>query len=109
MAALSPADQVRLLIAAPGAGEVFTDDQVTAFLAMEGEVVKLAAARALGVIAVSEALIAKVIKDGDLSTDGAKLSAELRAQAKELRESHATELADSDDGFYFEVVDLLGG
>lgn len=100
---------VRLLIAAPGVDEVFTDAQISAFLRLEGGAVKLAAARALGAIAVNEALVSKVIKDGDLSTDGAKLAAELRAQAKELRDSHASDLADGDDGFYFGVVDLLGG
>lgn len=100
---------VRLLIAAPGVDEVFTDAQITAFLQLEGHAVKLAAARALSVIATNEALVSKVIKDGDLSTDGAKLAAELRAQARELRDSHAADLDDGDDGFYFGVVDLLGG
>lgn len=99
-------NMVRLLIAAPGTDEVFTDAQIDQFLTLEGGRLKLAAARALSVIATNEALVSKVIKDGDLSTDGAKLAAELRAQAKELRDSHAAELADTDDNAYFGITNL---
>lgn len=97
---------VRLLIAAPAANEVFTEAQIDQFLTLEGGVLKLAAARALSVIATNEALVSKVIKDGDLSTDGAKLAAELRAQAKELRDSYAAELADTDDSSYFGIANF---
>lgn len=107
MAELTPSEMVRLLIAAPGAGEVFTNDQITAFLTIEGEHVKLAAARALLVIAANEVLVSKVIKDGDLATDGAKVAAELRALAKELRESYTAD-QDADDDGYVEFVDFAG-
>lgn len=99
---------VRLLIADPN-GEVFNPSQIQQLLDLERGIVKLAAARALGIIATSEALLAKVIKDGDLATDGAKLAAELRAQAKELRDSHAAEGADGtseESTSYFGITNI---
>ncbi|ROO82583.1 hypothetical protein EDD29_0063 [Actinocorallia herbida] len=87
------AGQVRLLI--PDTNETYpllTDEQVDAFLGIEGGTVKRAAAAALESIATNEALVSKVIKSQDLSTDGAKVSAELRARARELRRQ-----ADEDD------------
>ncbi|MFI6296853.1 hypothetical protein ACIBEJ_35050 [Nonomuraea sp. NPDC050790] len=77
--------KVRLLI--PDTDEqalLLSDTQIAAFLSMEGAV-KLAAASALEVIASSEALVSKVIKTQDVSTDGAKVAAELRARAAGLR------------------------
>lgn len=89
--------QIRLLIPdvellentadpAAEASYIFNDDQLQAFAAMYNNNVKLAAAQAKNVLATSEALINKVIRTADYTTDGAKLAAELRAQAKELRE-----------------------
>lgn len=63
---------------------VFNDSQIQAFLTLYSNNVKRAAAQAKLVLATSEALINKVIKTDDLSTDGAKLAAELRAQAQML-------------------------
>jgi hypothetical protein len=82
--------RVRLLV--PDLDEaalLFTDAQLAALLDMEGSV-KLAAAQALDVVASSEAMVSKVIKTQDLSTDGAKVSAELRARAAALREAVLT-------------------
>lgn len=82
----SDVGKVRLLV--PDVDEanlLLADEQVTAFLALEGSV-KLAAAQALDVIASSEALVSKVIKTQDVSTDGAKVAAELRARAAGLRQ-----------------------
>lgn len=98
---------VRLLIADTAtdpADQLFTTEQVEAFLELEG-VVKLAAAQALDVIAVSEVLVSKVIKTQDLSTDGAKVAAELRARAKELRRQVADSEGDDDGGFT--IVDFI--
>lgn len=84
---MTDVDTVRLLIAdlaTDPPDRLFTDEQIEAFLDLEGGV-KCAAAAALGAIAVSEALVSKVIRTLDLATDGAKLAAELRARAKELR------------------------
>jgi hypothetical protein len=101
----TPTGQVRLLIADVDIDDpLFSDAQIAGFLAIEADVVKRAAARALDVIAVSEALVSKVMRTQDLTTDGAKLATALRAQAKALRDEAAQELDDSDDGFFFEVV-----
>lgn len=96
-------ETIRLLIASPGATEIFTGDQLERFLTLEGGHVKLAAAQALSSIAVNEALVSKVITDGQLKTDGAKLATELRALAKELRAQHAASVAEDDEG-YFAIV-----
>ena len=107
--------QVRLLIpdteqlsnlANPSAASeyLFNDAQIQAFLSLYSNNIKRAAAQAKLVLATSEALINKVIRTADYTTDGAKLGAELRAQAKELREE-----ADKDDLLddydYFEIVE----
>jgi len=99
--------QVRLLIpdteqlanpANPSAAAeyLFNDSQITAFLTLYASNVKKAAAQAKLVLATSESLINKVIKAGDYATDGAKLGAELRAQAADLRtEADRDQLEDS--------------
>lgn len=104
--------QVRLLIpdtdqlsnlANPSAASeyIFNDPQIQAFLSLYGTNVKRAAAQAKLVLATSETLINKVIRTGDYATDGAKLGAELRAQAAELRlEADKDEAEDS----YEEIV-----
>lgn len=97
--------QVRLLI--PDTEQLgdtpsylFSDPQIQAFLSLYSDNVKRAAAQAKLVLATSEALINKVIKTYDFQTDGAKLGAELRAQAAELRaEADRDELDDSSDTF----------
>lgn len=99
--------QVRLLIpdveqianlADPTAGVsyIFNDSQIQAFLSLYANSVKRAAAQAKLVLATSEALINKVIRTADYTTDGAKLGAELRAQAADLRaEADRDEAEDS--------------
>ena len=104
--------QVRLLI--PDTEQIgdtpaylFSDPQIQAFLALYGNNVKRAAAQAKLVLATSEALINKVIKTYDFQTDGAKLGAELRAQAAELRaEADRDELDDSSDTFLIAGQDV---
>lgn len=91
---------VRLLIAdTDSANRLFRVDQIQDFLDLEGSSVKLAAATALETIARSEVLISKVIRTQDLATDGAKVGAELRASAKELRRQVETGEGDADSGF----------
>ena len=102
------AGQLRLLIAdvGEGADQLFTDDQINAFLALENQHVKLAAAQALDTAASSEALVSKVIRTQDLSTDGAKTADALRRHAAALRAQVAEAAgAAEDDGFFFDVVD----
>jgi hypothetical protein len=95
--------QVRLLIPdveqlgdtanpAAAAAYIFDDHQIQAFISLYANNVKRAAAQAKLVLATSESLINKVIRTADYTTDGAKLGAELRAQAKQLQEE-----ADKDD------------
>lgn len=93
--------QVRLLIPdTEQLGDVpeyiFSDPQIAAFLALYSNSIKRAAAQAKLVLATSEALINKVIRTADYTTDGAKLGAELRAQANDLRaEADRDEAEDS--------------
>jgi len=68
---------------------ILSDAQITAFLALEGNDTRLATAMSLETIASSEVLVQKVIKIMDLSTDGARVSAELRARAQALRDAVA--------------------
>lgn len=92
----TPVGQVRLLIndtdVNSTAGPVFTDAEIGSFLTLCRSSVKRAAAAALLVIAGDEALTSKVIREHELSTDGAKLAAELRLQAATLK----AEAADDD-------------
>ena len=109
--------QVRLLIpdteqlqdpadTEPHAHYIFSDAQIQAFLTLYSNSVKRAAAQAKLVLATSEALINKVIRTADYSTDGAKLGAELREQAKQLQdEADKDDLVDSYDSS-FTVVPL---
>jgi hypothetical protein len=84
---------------------IFNDSQIQAFATLYSNNVKRAAAQAKLVLATSEALISKVIKTDDLQTDGAKLGAELRAQAAELRsQADQDDFADAFDAF--EIVDF---
>jgi hypothetical protein len=79
---------------------LFNDSQIQAFVTMYGSSIKRAAAQAKLVLATSEALINKVISTYDLKTDGAKLGAELREQAKQLREEAIEdEQEDANDTF----------
>lgn len=82
------------------AAYLFSDPQVQAFATLYSNNVKKAAAQAKLVLATSEALINKVIKTYDLSTDGAKLGAELREQSKMLfAEAEKDDQYDSYDTF----------
>jgi hypothetical protein len=99
--------KVRLLISdVDSVSPIFSDTSIGAFLAMSGSNVRLAAAQALDAIATSEVLTSKVLKTLDLETDGAKVAAELRAQAKTLRDT----AADYDAGgnlFGMTIVDYV--
>jgi hypothetical protein len=96
---------VRLLIAdTDPSNRLFRVDQIQDFLDLEGSSVKLAAATALETIARSEVLISKVIRTQDLNTDGAKVGAELRASAAELRRQVSTAEGDADAGF--DIIDF---
>lgn len=97
--------KVRLLLNDVDADdEIFTDTEIQALLDLEGGSVKLAAAQAIDSQATNEALAAKVIKDHQLATDGAKLADAMRKHAAALRIQ-----AENDGDGYFEVVDFTAG
>lgn len=68
------------------ANPIFSDEEITAFLTLQGGSVRYAAASALDCIATSHVLVMKVIRLLDLTTDGAKVAVALRTQAQALRE-----------------------
>lgn len=101
--------RVRLLINDPDSN-VFTAVEIDDFLALTGNVVKRAAALAIDTIADNEALVSKVIRDGDLATDGPKVADSLRKRAAALRAEAAADKADEDvdsgESSYFGIVNL---
>lgn len=81
-------------------GSIFEDEELQVFLDMPGvggDVLR-ASAYACRVIARDEARIQKVQKILDIQTDGAKLSAEFRAHAKELMAEADRVEEGADDG-----------
>lgn len=86
---------------------VFSDAEVSAFLIMEGNNVKRAAAQALDTIADDEALTSKAIRTQDLATDGAKVADSLRKRATALR-AQADKLDDDADEGFFAIVPMGG-
>lgn len=89
--------QVRLLIPdTNAAAHVFEDEDITALLGLEGGRVKRAAALALETMASNEAYTQKAIRLLDLSTDGPKVAAELRARAASLRSQDAADVLAED-------------
>jgi hypothetical protein len=65
---------------------IFQDAEITAFMGIEFNVIKRAAALALEVIAANRAMVLQVISTNGLSTNGATLAAAIINRAKALRE-----------------------
>ncbi len=77
-------------------GAFFDDSEIAAFLQLEENTVFRAAALALETIASDEALVQKVIRLQDLTTDGAKTARVLLERAAVLRTAAAeAELMDT--------------
>ena len=101
-------EKVRLLIPDNEAvfdGEyMFTDTEIEAYLEVANRNILRAASYALLAVASSEAIISKIIKTQDLSTNGAAVADALRLTAKQLadRADKEDELAGE---FYLNVVD----
>ena len=90
-AAIISRDRVRLLIPDRVTPDhIFEDEEITAFLAMESDVWSATAA-ALETIASDQAMVLKVMKLLDISTDGAKVSDALLSRAQMLRERSVSE------------------
>lgn len=79
------AGKVRLLLNDVADPWVLTDQEVAAFLSMEGGHVKRAAASAIDANALNEALASKVITTESISTNGAALASAMHTIAEALR------------------------
>jgi hypothetical protein len=114
----SPVGQVRLLIsdsqkrtdpADPSAPAefYFPDDHLEGFLAMNGGVLKLAAADALMALATNEALVSKKIRKENLQTDGPAVTNALRLQATDYRTQGKLDREEQDaaNGSMIQIVD----
>lgn len=89
--------------------QLFSDQDVSDVLAMfdgkaDGVAVKRAASELLYRVAASEVLTSKVITTQDLSTNGAAVSAELRALAARLRKEADDEDDQSDAAGFVHIV-----
>jgi hypothetical protein len=105
------AGQVRLLIGdTVDSGHLFEDAEIAAFLSLNGDNVRLAAAQALEAIAANQVMVLKVIRRLDLSTDGAAVARELRQQASSLRDQAESGIDDPEGLFGIAElgVDIFG-
>lgn len=112
---MEPRELVRVLI--PDTDAVFgengdeymmSDEQIDAFLTVAGGSVLRAAGLACVAVASSEAIISKIIKTQDLSTNGAQIADALRENGKVLLARADKEEQDSDFAF-FQVIDYPVG
>lgn len=81
----TPLGQVRAMI--PDTVEsdfILSDDQINAYLAVNGDSVKKSVAAAWRAVAAETTLLYKYVKTDDLLVDGPKMAAELRQQAKDM-------------------------
>jgi len=72
------------------ANAIFTDEELNAFLTINGQNVFLAAADALDIIAANQAYVLKVISNNGLSTNGAAVASSLQATARVWRDKALT-------------------
>jgi hypothetical protein len=97
----SDVGKVRLLIPDRIEEEaIFQDAEIEAFLDLNDDNLRRAAAEALETIASDQALVLKVIRLMDLSTDGPAVAAELRERAKGLRQAADEAEAGEDDALF---------
>jgi hypothetical protein len=104
------AGKVRLLIQDNVAAyPFFTDAEIDAFLTMaadlDGDVVRNASASALESWSSNQVLILKVVTLLDVEVDGAKVAAEMRARAAQLRD----EATSASDYAGFEIAEMALG
>lgn len=95
--------KVRLLLNDVAEPWTFNDDEIEMFLELEGNVIKLAAAQAIETNADNELLASKVLRDKEITTDGAKLADAMRKRASALRDQVTLDTSTDDEG-YFVVV-----
>lgn len=88
-----------------GVGEYlyFGDDEIGAFLTMYGHNVKLASARCLETISMSQALLLKSWSSDDLAVNGDRIAEALRKLAAQLREEALQDEASE----YFNMISMF--
>jgi hypothetical protein len=88
-----------------GVGEYmyFGDDEISAFLTMYGDNVKLAAARCMETISMSQALLLKSWSSDDLTVNGDRIAESLRKLAAQLREEALQDEASE----YFNMISMF--
>lgn len=84
---------------------LFSDTDITALLELNGRDVRLASAAALDIMASNQAMILKVIRLLDLSTDGAAVARALREHASQLRKDVAE--TDAVEGGLFDYAEMV--
>lgn len=108
----TPVQMVRVLIPdtepAFDGTTLFTDPEIETYLEIGKGNVLRAAAYAMIAVGNSEALISKVIKTQDLSTDGSKIADAFRNAGKELL-ARADKEDDATDAGYFDIIDFREG
>lgn len=83
------------------------DDQLNAYLTINGASLYAAASDALIALATNEALVSKKIRtEGGLQTDGPAVAQRLLDLAKEYRKRHDDEVSALDSLDAFEIVDF---
>lgn len=102
MAELTPSQIVRLNITDTGTEQLFTDEQLDAWLAQYEGNINRATYRALVTMATSTVLVSKKIRTQDLSTDGPAEAAALLALAKTYKDEADAEAADA--GSFFDII-----
>lgn len=102
MAELTPVDIVRLNITDTGTEQLFTDDQINAWLTQYSGNINRATYRALVTMGTSLVLVSKKIRTQDLSTDGPAEAAALLRLAETYKAEADT--ADSTAGEFFDII-----
>ena len=87
---------------------VFQDVEIQAFLDLNDQTVRRAAAEALETIASDQAMTLKVIRLLDLSTDGRAVSQALLERAVRLREA-ADQAEEGEEGGLFDYAEMVTG
>lgn len=87
-------------------GHIFEDEEIAAFLSLEGGSVRRAAALALETIAADQALVLKAIRLLDVQTDGPKVADSLLKRAATLRQQAEVDDAVAGSGA-FDIAEMV--
>lgn len=105
MVEIDPIAQVRLLVNDTNEDSpVFADVEYVQFLTLENQSIKRAAAQAVDTIADNEALVAKYVRDHEITVDGTKVADSLRKRADSLRAQALDDEQRAGDDAYFEFI-----